>query len=87
MNPFEVIKVRLQSNRKHMKDSPSTVAVTKEIIRKDGFGLNGLNKGLTATLMRNGIFNGFYFGFYHSVKSYLPPSKDPMSEFLTKVTL
>lgn len=61
------------------------MAITREIIRKEGLGLNGLNKGLTATLLRNGIFNGFYFGFYHSVKSYIPQSKDPVTEFLTKV--
>ncbi|OXU25838.1 hypothetical protein TSAR_010544 [Trichomalopsis sarcophagae] len=85
VNPFEVVKVKLQSNRKHMKESPSTFAITKEIIQKQGLGLNGLNKGLTATLMRNGIFNGFYFGFYHSVKTYIPPNKDPIKEFLTKV--
>lgn len=85
VNPFEVIKVQLQSNRKLMKDSPSTIAVTREIIRKQGLGLNGLNKGLTATIMRNAIFNCFYFGFYHSVKGYIPISKDPWLEFFTKV--
>lgn len=68
-----------------MKNSPSTVSITKEIIQKQGFGLRGLNKGLTATLMRNGIFNGFYFGFYHSVKSYLPQNKDPTIDFMKKV--
>lgn len=85
VNPFEVIKVQLQANRKHMKQSPSTIAVTKEIIRKGGLGLNGLNKGLTATLLRNGAFNCVYFGFYHSVKSYIPPSEDHLIEFFTKV--
>ncbi|XP_023246548.1 mitochondrial 2-oxodicarboxylate carrier [Copidosoma floridanum] len=87
VNPFEVIKVQLQSNRKHVKDSPSTMAITKEIIRKHGFGLNGLNKGLTATLLRNGIFNGFYFGFYHSVKSSVPSNPNSTYEFLTKVAI
>ncbi|XP_015587671.1 mitochondrial 2-oxodicarboxylate carrier [Cephus cinctus] len=85
VNPFEVIKVQLQSNRKRMKDSPSTSAVTREIIRKYGFGLNGLNKGLTATVMRNAVFNSFYFGFYHSVKGYIPICDDPWLEFFTKV--
>ncbi|CAB0041963.1 unnamed protein product [Trichogramma brassicae] len=87
VNPFEVIKVQLQSDRKHIKNTPSTMAVTKEIIRKHGFGLNGLNKGLTATLMRNGLFNGFYFGFYHSTKAYIPQSQDFMTDFLTKAGL
>jgi len=37
-----------------------------------GIGLRGLNKGVTATIARNGVFNMVYFGFYHSVKGYLP---------------
>lgn len=84
VNPFEVIKVKQQSNR---IERPSAATVTKEIVSKYGFGLNGLNKGLSATVMRNSIFNSFYFGFYHSVKNYIPVSKDPLVEFLTKVGL
>ena len=85
MNPFEVIKVQLQSNRKKVRESPSTFAVTREIVRNNGLGLSGLNKGLSATIMRNGIFNCFYFGFYHSVKGYIPVNEDPWLEFFTKV--
>lgn len=39
---------------------------------QDGLGLRGLNKGLTATIGRNGTFNMIYFGFYHSVKEHFP---------------
>ncbi|CAL1683914.1 unnamed protein product [Lasius platythorax] len=87
VNPFEVIKVKLQSNRKHIKESPSTFAVTKEIVSKYGFGLNGLNKGLSATIMRNAVFNSFYFGFYHSVKRCIPVKKKPWLEFLTQIII
>lgn len=88
VNPFEVIKVKLQSNRKHIKESPSTFAVTKEIVSKYGFGSNGLNKGLSATIMRNAVFNSFYFSFYHSVKGYVPVKKEsPWLEFLTKIII
>lgn len=76
VNPFEVVKVTLQS---HRGAPPSTLTVTRGIIQKDGYGLRGLNKGLTATLLRNGVFNMVYFGFYHSVKGYLP-------EFEVKLT-
>lgn len=55
-----------------MTEVPSTWLVTKTIINDGGLGLNGLNKGLTATVARNGIFNMVYFGFYHSVKNILP---------------
>lgn len=51
---------------------PTTFIVAREIVKKDGFGLNGLNKGLTATIGRNGIFNMIYFGFYHSVRDFFP---------------
>ncbi|XP_015184380.1 PREDICTED: mitochondrial 2-oxodicarboxylate carrier isoform X2 [Polistes dominula] len=84
VNPFEVIKVKQQSNR---VGRPSTAIVTREIISKYGFGLNGLYRGLSATIMRNAVFNSFYFGFYHSVKNYIPVNKDPLLEFGTKVSL
>lgn len=87
VNPFEVIKVTLQSNRKHIRESPSTFAVTKEIVSRHGFGSNGLNRGLTATIMRNAVFNSFYFGFYHSVKRYIPPKQDPALEFVSKLAI
>ncbi|XP_011168583.1 mitochondrial 2-oxodicarboxylate carrier isoform X1 [Solenopsis invicta] len=87
VNPFEVVKVKLQSDRKHVKESPSTFAVTKEIVSKHGFGLNGLNKGLSATIMRNAVFNSFYFGFYYSVKEYIPRRQESWLEFLTKVAI
>ncbi|XP_049768872.1 mitochondrial 2-oxodicarboxylate carrier isoform X2 [Schistocerca cancellata] len=85
VNPFEVVKVTLQSNRSHLKETPSTWSVTKEIIRTQGLGLRGLNKGVTATIARNGVFNMVYFGFYHSVKGLLPEFHDSVQEFLRKV--
>lgn len=87
VNPFEAVKVRLQLNRDEVKKSPSTYAVTREIIKKNGLGLNGINKGLSATILRNGIFNSFYFGFYHSVKGFIPTNADAWIEFITKVKL
>lgn len=35
-------------------------------------GFRGINKGVTATIGRNGVFNMIYFGFYHSVKDIVP---------------
>ncbi|KAH0553620.1 mitochondrial 2-oxodicarboxylate carrier [Cotesia glomerata] len=87
VNPFEVVKVHLQSNRSQMKLCPSTLAVTRKIVQESGLGLTGLNRGLSATALRNGIFNCCYFGFYHSAKGYIPVNEDPWIEFLTKVGL
>ncbi|XP_040156532.1 mitochondrial 2-oxodicarboxylate carrier [Anopheles arabiensis] len=85
VNPFEMVKVTLQANKNKMGQVPSTWAVTKQIIHESGFGLNGLNRGLTATIGRNGVFNMIYFGFYHSVKGIVPEYKDPVQEFVRKV--
>ncbi|XP_061935784.1 mitochondrial 2-oxodicarboxylate carrier-like isoform X2 [Apis cerana] len=87
INPFEVIKVQMQSNRKHISDSPSTIAVTRHILCKQGFGLNGLNKGLSATIMRNAIFNSFYFGIYNSIIPWLNNKNEYTSELFLKFTV
>ena len=51
---------------------PSTFAKARQIIKSDGVGLSGLNKGLPATLGRHGVFNMIYFGFYFNVKNIIP---------------
>jgi len=86
VNPFEVVKVKMQSNQSHQSLAPTTGQVTKEIIRTDGIsGL--LGKGITATMGRNGFFNMIYFGFYHSVKNYFPAADDRRLEFCRKVLI
>ena len=70
-----------------MKEAKSTWAVTKQIIQKDGFGFRGINKGVTATMSRNGIFNMVYFGFYHSVKNIVPAYENHKKEFARKVAI
>lgn len=77
VNPFERVKVRLQADRQKLDKMPTTWAVTKEIIRQDGLGLRGLNKGITATMARNGLFNMVYFGFYHSIRPIVPQPQNP----------
>ncbi|XP_061651367.1 mitochondrial 2-oxodicarboxylate carrier isoform X2 [Phyllopteryx taeniolatus] len=74
VNPFEVVKVSLQANRDSFKQQPSSFAQARRIIGTDGFGLKGLNKGLTSTLGRHGVFNMIYFGFYFNVKDAIPAS-------------
>lgn len=88
VNPFEMVKVTLQANRSKTGEVPSTIQVAKQIIAKDGYGFSGLNRGLTATIGRNGVFNMIYFGFYHSVKNIVPEYKDSAGkEFLRKVAI
>ncbi|XP_078089307.1 mitochondrial 2-oxodicarboxylate carrier [Mustelus asterias] len=87
VNPFEVVKVSLQAQRNSFSEQPSTFAYAREIIRYQGFGLRGLNKGLTATLGRHGVFNMIYFGFYFNVKNIIPVNEDPAMEFLRKLAI
>uniref|UniRef100_A0A663DXW2 Mitochondrial 2-oxodicarboxylate carrier n=1 Tax=Aquila chrysaetos chrysaetos TaxID=223781 RepID=A0A663DXW2_AQUCH len=84
VNPFEVVKVTLQTNRNAFTEQPSSFVQARQIINTDGLGFQGLNKGLTATLGRHGVFNMVYFGFYFNVKNILPVNKDPNLEFLRK---
>ncbi|XP_066550274.1 mitochondrial 2-oxodicarboxylate carrier isoform X2 [Amia ocellicauda] len=87
VNPFEVVKVSLQANRDAFAVQPSTFAQARLIISANGFGLKGLNKGLTSTLGRHGVFNMIYFGFYFNVKDMIPASQDPSLEFLRKFAI
>ncbi|XP_041122029.1 mitochondrial 2-oxodicarboxylate carrier [Polyodon spathula] len=84
VNPFEVVKVSLQANRNAFAEQPSTFGQARHIISTNGFGLQGLNKGLTSTLGRHGVFNMIYFGFYFNVKNMFPSFQDPTLEFLRK---
>ncbi|EEC04437.1 oxodicarboxylate carrier protein, putative [Ixodes scapularis] len=85
VNPFEVVKVRLQTDREVVTRQPSTFAVARSIYREAGFGLRGLNLGLTSTLGRNGVFNMVYFGFYFTVKDKLPKVESEAATFAMRL--
>lgn len=87
VNPFEVIKVKAQANTAHVSEAPSTFAIVRQISLEEGLYRGILSKGLTATIMRNGLFNMVYFGLYHSVKDVVPPFSDPTAEFFRKLTI
>ncbi|CAK8680012.1 unnamed protein product [Clavelina lepadiformis] len=76
INPFERVKVLLQSEKNvKLKDQESTFAKARKIVQSEGLGTKGINRGLTATLGRHGVWNMVYFGIYHSAKPYIPESK------------
>lgn len=72
INPFEVVKVKLQTDRGLVSQQKSTLQTGREIWGQHGFGSQGLRKGLTSTLLRHGVFNMIYFGFFHNVKQMIP---------------
>uniref|UniRef100_A0A914V8A9 Mitochondrial 2-oxodicarboxylate carrier n=1 Tax=Plectus sambesii TaxID=2011161 RepID=A0A914V8A9_9BILA len=82
--PFEVVKVRLQSERNVLrKNQQSTYALAREIIKTQGMGTQGIYRGLTATLGRHGVWNMVYFGLYHNAKDLLPSQKERPNANLT----
>uniref|UniRef100_A0A915HW56 Mitochondrial 2-oxodicarboxylate carrier n=1 Tax=Romanomermis culicivorax TaxID=13658 RepID=A0A915HW56_ROMCU len=77
INPFEVVKVKLQAEKSLViMKQKSAYATAREIIHREGFGQQGLNKGLTSTLGRHGVWNMVYFFLYHSLREKYPPKQD-----------
>jgi len=87
VNPFEVVKVTIQSDKTHMKELPSTWSVTRKIIGNDGLGLRGLYRGISATIYRNAVFNSIYFGFYHTMKKKIPHAKDTSTDLIYRLCI
>lgn len=61
--------------RAQHKISPGTWAVAREIVKTQGLGFKGINKGVTATIGRNGLFNMVYFGLFHTVNTRIEQPK------------
>jgi len=74
INPFEVVKVAQQSNKSQHAVSPGPYAVLRKIIAEEG--VMALNKGVTATIGRNGVFNMVYFGCYNSLNKFVLPKRE-----------
>lgn len=87
INPFEVVKVKLQAERSVFTEQKGTIATAREILAQDGFGIRGLNKGLTSTLGRHGVFNMVYFGFYHNVKTMVPEYEDKRIDLMRRFAI
>ncbi|XP_065188968.1 mitochondrial 2-oxodicarboxylate carrier-like [Sycon ciliatum] len=76
INPFEVVKVSLQAQKGSHSVRTTTMEMARDVYRAGGLGRQGLGRGITATLGRHGVWNGVYFGLYHSAKPSLPPAAD-----------
>ena len=52
--------------------------MARQIIADGGMGGQGIFRGLSSTMMRNGVWNMVYFGMYHSIKNqYQAPKVQP----------
>lgn len=76
--PFEVVKVRLQSELNiPLNQQKSAANVAREILHQNGWGRNGLFLGIGANLWRHGIWNCCYFGIYHNLRTLICPEHRP----------
>lgn len=88
VTPFETVKVTLQANRSKSAELPSTFTVARQIVQEHGlFGHGSLFKGFIATMYRGSVFNGVYFGFYHSVKDLIPATDHHTADFFKKLAI
>ncbi|KAG0747739.1 hypothetical protein G6F57_006779 [Rhizopus arrhizus] len=78
--PFELVKVRMQ-DKANLGKYNGTADTIRKIVASEG-ALTLLN-GLEATLWRQGVWNGVYFGLIFTVKDLLPKSKDSNQQRLT----
>ncbi|KAL3085027.1 hypothetical protein niasHS_010096 [Heterodera schachtii] len=70
--PFEVVKVRLQSElNTPFSQQKSSATVAREIVHSNGWGTEGLYRGIGANLWRHGVWNSCYFGIYHNLRIFL----------------
>ncbi|KAK9891636.1 hypothetical protein WA026_015599 [Henosepilachna vigintioctopunctata] len=86
MTPFEVVKIMLQANKSTLEKSPSSWTMTKKIVSEKGFGLNGLFKGLTATIWKMTTHNIWFFGTFYSAHDMLERRNNKV-KFSEKVSI
>jgi hypothetical protein len=65
MNPFEVVKTRIQMSNLAEAERPSLFGALHSVARSEG--VNGLFRGLTALWARDIPFNAFFFGTYETL--------------------
>lgn len=85
VNPFEVVKVRLQTDRQLVKAQPSAYSLAKQIYRTHGLGKDGLSLGLTSNIFRHGVFVMVYFTLYAKFKEKAPKFRNKHEANLYKV--
>ena len=87
INPFEVVKVSLQAQRGNHKSRTTTMQMAVGVFRTGGLGKNGLYRGVTSTLGRHGVWNGVYFGLYHSLRPHVLSVDKGTQNLVAKLSL
>jgi len=85
VNPTEVVKVKMQAD---VEEHVTTRQAVKDIVRREGVWRDGLvGKGITASMLRDGTWNAFYFGIYHGSKRHFPRLEDERADFARRFLL
>jgi len=74
-NPYEIVKVRLQTSSLVEQQRKSAFQVVNEL------GFNGLFRGASACLLRDVPFSAIYFSLYGNFKKYIKDRKGHLSTF------
>ncbi|KAH8356829.1 hypothetical protein KR200_010386, partial [Drosophila serrata] len=84
VNPFEVVKITQQV---HEQKRLNALAMARHIIGRNGYGLKGLYRGITALMTRNVIFQFTYFGMYTNIRNRLPAKQRQSAELFRKFVI
>ncbi|KAI5283883.1 hypothetical protein KEM52_003185 [Ascosphaera acerosa] len=76
LHPLDLVKVRLQVDRRHASHVGAAIHVARDIWRNEGRGrrhaLAGLYRGLTPNLLGNSVSWGLYFLWYLLFRTLIP---------------
>lgn len=81
-NPFQIIKVRLQS-KEHLGRYSNTFDCVQTVLREEGISAFAI--GVQATILRNSIWNGVYFATMFCIKEHRPISMAESSKFQSTI--
>lgn len=77
VNPFQVVKVRLQS-KDHLGRYSGSFDCTTKLVKEEGISV--FTTGLGPTLWRNCVWNTVYFGLMNAIKGILPSPNSKTEE-------
>ena len=81
-NPFQIIKVRLQS-KEHLGRYNNSFDCVQTVLRQEG--LSAFTIGMQATILRNSIWNGVYFATMFTIKGQQFVSVDESSKLQSTI--
>ncbi len=80
LGPFQLVKIRMQS-AEHLARYSNSWSCARSILRTEG-GPRGMLRGTAATIYRNSVWNGVYFGVIQLIKKHAGDSHSPATGFL-----